>query len=74
MIGEVHANSRATYGQLRVRATLKMEHGLIVNRKLVQRIMRDLNLHDLPQRKRGIRNLANVATHEDPKPRPRLAG
>jgi putative transposase len=65
VIGEVHANSRATYGQLRVRAALKMEHGLIVNRKLVARIMRDLNIHGLPQRKKGTRNLANVAAHED---------
>jgi putative transposase len=42
-----------------------MEHGLIVNTKFVARIMRDLNIHGLPQRKRVTRNLANVATHDD---------
>ena len=62
VIGEVHASSRGTYGRLRVKAALRMEHGLIVNQKLVARIMRDLNIHGLPQRKRVTRNLANVAT------------
>jgi putative transposase len=65
VIGEVHANSRGTYGRLRVKATLRIEHGLIVNQKLVQRIMRGLDIHGLPQRKRVTRNLANMATHDD---------
>jgi transposase InsO family protein len=42
-----------------------MELELNVNQKLVARIMRDLNIHGLPQRKRVTRNLANVATHDD---------
>jgi putative transposase len=65
VVGEIHANSRATYGQLRVKAALRIEHGLIVNRKLVARIMRDLQIHGLPTRKQSTRNLANIATHED---------
>jgi transposase InsO family protein len=65
VIGEVHANSRGTYGRLRVKAALRMEHGLIVNQKLVARIMRDLDIHGLPRRKRVTHNLANVATHDD---------
>ena len=65
MIGDVHANSRGTYGRLRVKAALRIEHGLIVNQKLVARIMRELDIHGLPQRKRVTRNLAHVATHDD---------
>jgi len=42
-----------------------MEHGLIVNQKLVARIIRDLEIHGLPKRKSVTRNLANVATHDD---------
>jgi hypothetical protein len=64
VIGEVHANSRGTYGRLRVQAALRIEHGLIVNQKLVARIMRELKIHGLPQRKRVTRNLASVATHD----------
>ena len=65
VIGEVHANSRGTYRRLRVQATLRIEHGLIVNQKLVARIMRDPDIHGLPQRKGVTHNLANVATHDD---------
>ncbi len=42
-----------------------MEYGLIVNQKLVKRIMLELQIHGLPQQKKGTRNLVNVATHED---------
>jgi transposase InsO family protein len=62
---EVRANSRGTYGRLRVTATLRFEHGLIVNQKLVARIMRDLEVHGLPKRKRDTRNLVNVANYDD---------
>ena len=65
MIGEVHANSRGTYDRLRVKAALRMEHRLIVNQKLVARIMRDLEIHGLPKRKRVTRTFANVATHDN---------
>ena len=65
VIAGVHANSRATYGRLRIKAALRMEYGLIVNQKLVKRIMLELQIHGLPQQKKGTRNLVNVATHED---------
>lgn len=65
VIAGVHANSRATYGRLRIQAALRIEHGLIVNQKLVKRLMQELQIHGLPRQKKDSRNLANVATHED---------
>jgi putative transposase len=47
-IAEIHARSRGTYGMLRIRAALEIEQGLIVNKKLVWKIMRELGLHGLP--------------------------
>jgi putative transposase len=64
-IAEIHARSRGTYGMLRIRATLEIEQGLIVNKKLVHKIMRELGLQDLPGPKKGVRNLKNIATAED---------
>ena len=65
VIAGVHANSRATYGRLRIKAALRIEHGLIVNQKLVMKIMQDLQIHGLPKQKKGARHWANVATQED---------
>ena len=39
---DIHARSRGTYGILRIRAALEIEQGLIVNTKLVKKIMRQL--------------------------------
>jgi putative transposase len=64
-ITELHVASRATYGVRRMRAALFHERGLIVNRKLIRRIMADQGLHGLPTRKKGRRNLAHLATSED---------
>jgi putative transposase len=64
-IAEIHARSRGTYGMLRIRATLEIEQGLIVNKKLVWKIMRQLGLQGLPGPKKGVRNLKNIATAED---------
>ena len=64
-ISELHARSRATYGKRRIRAALAIEHGLIVNPKLITKIMRDLAITGLPALKKGRRNLVNVATYED---------
>ena len=50
---------------LRIRATLEIEQGLIVNKKLVWKIMRELGLQGLPGPKKGVRNLKNIATAED---------
>ncbi len=64
-ISKLHSRSRATYGKRRIRAALAIEHGLIVNPKLITKIMRDLAITGLPGLKKGRRNLVNVATYED---------
>lgn len=64
-ISELHARSRATYGKRRIRAALAIEHGLIVNPKLITKIMRDLAITGLPALKKGRRNMVSVATYED---------
>jgi putative transposase len=62
IVKEIHAASRGTYGTRRIRAALAYERGLAVNRKLVRRIMAQAGLEGLPGRKKGRRNLAQVAT------------
>lgn len=64
-IGEIHARSRGTYGMLRIRATLEIEQGLIVNKKLVWKIMRELGIQGLPGPRKGVKNLKNEPTAED---------
>jgi putative transposase len=64
-ITELHLASRSTYGVHRLRAALFHERGLIVNRKLIRSIMVEQGLSGLPARKRGRRNLVNLATSED---------
>ena len=64
-IAEIHARSRGTYGILRVKAALELEQGLIVNTKLVRRIMNELGLAGLPGPKKGYKNLKNARTCED---------
>jgi transposase InsO family protein len=64
-IADIHARSRGTYGMLRIRAALEIEQGLIVNKKLVWKIMRELGLKGLPGPKKGKKNLVNAATCED---------
>jgi putative transposase len=64
-IAEIHARSRETYGMLRIRATLEIEQGLIVNKKLVWKIMRQLGIKGLPGPKKGQKNLKNAPTAED---------
>jgi putative transposase len=64
-IADIHARSRGTYGILRVKAALEIEQGLIVNTKLVKRIMRELGLRGLPGPKKGYKNLTNAPTCED---------
>jgi putative transposase len=65
-IADIHARSRGTYGMLRIRAALEIEQGLIVNRKLILKIMRKLGIQGLPGPQSGLkRNLKNVATCED---------
>jgi putative transposase len=64
-ITELHLASRSTYGARRMRAALFHERGLVVNYKLIRRIMVDQGLSGLPTRKKGRRNLVNAATSED---------
>ena len=64
-IADIHARSRGTYGILRVKAALELEQGLIVNTKLVRRIMNELGLQGLPGPKKGYKNLKNARTCED---------
>ena len=64
-IADIHARSRGTYGILRVKAALEIEQGLIVNTKLVKRIMRELGLRGLPGPKKGYKNLKNARACED---------
>ena len=64
-IADIHARSRGTYGILRVKAALEIEQGLIVNTKLVKRVMRELGLRGLPGPKKGYKNLKNAPTCED---------
>jgi putative transposase len=64
-IADIHARSRGTYGMLRVRAALEIEQGIIVNKKLVWKIMRQLGLKGLPGPRKGVKNLKNAPTCED---------
>jgi hypothetical protein len=64
-IADIHTRSRGTYGRLRIRAALEIEQGLIVNTKLVARIMRELDIQGLPGVRRGVKNLKNIVTSED---------
>ena len=65
LIADIHARSRGTYGMLRIRAALEIEQGIIVNKKLVWKIMRELGFQGLPGPKKRSWNLVNVATDED---------
>ena len=50
---------------MRIRAALEIEQGLIVNTKLVKRIMRQLGIRGLPGPRKGVKNLKNAPTCED---------
>jgi transposase InsO family protein len=65
LIADIHARSRGTYGMLRISAALEIEHGLIVNKKLVWKLMRELGIKGLPGPRKGYKNLKNVRTCED---------
>jgi putative transposase len=64
IIREIHAGSRGSYGSPRVHAELRLGEGMAVNRKRVERLMRDEGLQGI-YRRRGRRNLVNAATEED---------
>jgi putative transposase len=64
VITEIHAESRGSYGSPRVHAELRLGRGMAVNRKRVERLMREAGLQGI-YRRRGRRNLVNQATEED---------
>ena len=64
-IVDIHARSRGTYGILRIRAALEIEQGLIVNTKLVKKLMHQLGIRGLPGPRKGVKNLKNAPTCED---------
>jgi putative transposase len=66
-ITELHLASRSTYGVRRIRAALFHERGLVVNRKLIRRIKTEQGPSGLPTRKKGRRNLVNLATSVKPR-------
>jgi putative transposase len=65
LIADIHKRSRGTYGMLRIRAALLREQDMIVNKKLILRIMRELGIKGLPGPKKRRKNLVNEATEED---------
>lgn len=65
VIKELHYASRGTYGKRRMRAALLHERGLIVNGKLIAKLMQQAGIHGLPTPKKGRRNLHHVPTATD---------
>lgn len=65
LITEIHAESRGSYGAPRVHAELRLGKGIEVNRKRVERLMREAGLQGV-YRRRGHRNLVDTATSEEP--------
>ncbi len=64
MIREIHSEARGSYGSPRVHAELTLGLGERVNRKRVERLMRQAGLQGV-YRRRGRRNLVDQATEED---------
>jgi putative transposase len=64
VVREVHAESRGSYGSPRVHAELTLGLGETVNRKRIERLMREAGIQGAYRRK-GRRNLVNAATEED---------
>jgi len=62
LVADIHARSRGTYGMLRIRAALMREQNMVVNKKLILSIMRELGIKGLPGPKKGKKNLVNQAT------------
>jgi putative transposase len=52
-IKQIHEDNRRVYGAPRIHAELRLEHGIRVGRKRVERLMRQAGLSGLVPRKRG---------------------
>jgi putative transposase len=64
LIRDIHETSRYSYGSPRVHAELTLGLDLEINRKRVERLMREAGIQGIYRRK-GRRNLVNAATEED---------
>ena len=64
LIGQVHADSRQTYGSKRVHAELTLGRGISVGREAVTMLMHRAGIQGLSGRPR-YRNVPNVATASD---------
>ncbi len=64
MIKQIHEESRRSYGSPRVTAELRLGLGLAVNRKRVERLMREHGIQGI-YRRRGRKNPVHAATEED---------
>lgn len=64
LIKEIHETSRKSYGSPRIHAELTLGLGERVNRKRIERLMREAGIQGIFRRK-GRRNLVNTATEED---------
>jgi putative transposase len=53
MIKEIHEESRRSYGSPRVTAELQLGLGLAVNRKRVERLMREHGIQGIYRRRAG---------------------
>jgi putative transposase len=65
VITEIWDRSRQTYGWRRIRAELADAYGQVVNKKLIQSIMRERAISGLPKRRKGRANLVNRVTTQD---------
>jgi len=65
VIGQIHQESRGTYGYRRVHAALRIERDVTVNHKLVAAVMAEMGLSGLPRKKSRKRNLITVRTSSD---------
>ena len=65
LVADIHKRSRGTYGMLRIRAALQREQNMIVNKKLILSIMRELGIKGPPGPKKHKKNVVNQATEED---------
>jgi putative transposase len=52
-IRQIHVKSQGTYGSRRIHAELRLEHGIRVGRKRVERLMARAGLVGCPERRRG---------------------
>ncbi|PPK66188.1 putative transposase [Actinokineospora auranticolor] len=65
-IEQIHADSRGTYGSPRVHAELTLGVGVPVNRKRVERLMREAGIQGLHRRKRSWTTVRDPAAEPAP--------